>query len=211
MSFNISYGPDMRYLRSKSVPRKSDRMIQVDESFNRRFEKCGFKALAVLLSCTSDLSKRVGKAVDWLFESKQEANFESAVVKTAIALETLLGLEENEPLRRSLSERAAFVLSQEPVLRHTISKVVKGFYDLRSRVVHTGHRGPVSAGEDLLEGVDRLTLLLCLVFGSNSGLWPSVNSLRDWCERQRWGEPARDVSIPFPDRYRTNAIKLSLK
>ena len=37
----------------------------------------------------------------------------AAIVKTAIALEALLIAKESEPLTRSLSERAAFLLSHD--------------------------------------------------------------------------------------------------
>src|SRR5688572_12036648 len=111
-------------------------------------------------------------SLDWLFESRLEPQLEASVVRTAIALESLLIFDKSESLARSLSERAAFILSPHPDRRREISRIVKRFYDARSRVVHGSHKKAKHLTPSLVESVDRLSMLLCLVIGTNQELWP---------------------------------------
>lgn len=204
-------GPEFRYLRSRSRSVPTAQGIQVGERFCRRFSRCGFFNLYQYCLSPGDLQKRVKSSLDWLFESRREPRLPASVVKTAIALESLLIFSESESLARSLSERAAFVLSSSPETRQQISKIVKRFYNARSSVVHGGRRKLRDLSPSLIEAVDRLSVLLYLTIGMNPQLWSSAEDLRGWCEMQRWGEPSTEVEVPYPHTYLKNAIALSQK
>ena len=204
-------GREFRYLRSRSRRAVAAKGICIDERFSRRFARCGFHKLYEYSLCDSDLAKRVSSSLDWLFESRREPRLSASVVKTAIALESLLILSESEALARSLSERAAFILTSSPDTRQRISSIVKQFYDVRSGVVHGGRKKRRQLTPSLVEAVDRLSVLLCLMIAVNSSIWPSVEELRKWCEGQRWGVPSTEVNVPFPQTYLKNAIALSQK
>lgn len=204
-------GSAFQYLRSRSRLVPSAQGIQVDERFCRRFSRCGFFNLYRYCLSPGDLQNRVKSSLNWLFESRREPSLSASVVKTAIALESLLIFSESETLARSLSERAAFVLSSSPETRLQISKIVKRFYDARSGVVHGSRKKVRNLSQSLVEAVDRLSVLLYLTIGMNPQLWKSVDGLRDWCEMQRWGEPSTEVKVPYPHTYLKNAIELSQK
>jgi hypothetical protein len=207
-TFDLTIGPECYHLRSRLRPETEVRGLTLDERTRRRFERCGFPALASLCVAGLRISPRASAAVHWLAESRQEPLLTAAVVKTAIALETLLLFNDTEPLAKSLSERSAFILSCDPTARLEISKIVRRFYEARSRVVHGSRRQGTEDLAALLEGLDRLTTLLCLVLAANRDKWPSHESVREWCEGQRWGPPATDIAVPFPGLYLTRALAL---
>lgn len=202
---------ELRFLRSRQKAAPSVQGIRIDERFRKRFFKCGFHNLVGQHLSGNNLAKRVLTSLDWLFESRLEPKLPASVVKTCVALESLLIFSETESLARSLSERAAFILSPAPSTRREISDVVKRFYEARSGVVHGGRKKAKKLTPGLAESVDRLAVLLCLVVGSNYDLWPSPDALREWCEDQRWGKPSIEVNIPFSVAYLNNAIMLSRK
>lgn len=206
-SFMIS--PGFRFLRSRARPAPAAQGVLIDERFCKRFSRCGFNTLADYMQSRTDIAKRVSRSLDWLFDSRTEPRLEAAVVKTSIALESLLIFSESESLAQSLSERAAFALSSNPDRRHLISRILKRFYDARSGVVHGTQKKVKKLTPTLLETVDRLAILLCLIIAANSRLWQSADALRQWCEGQRWGEPSREVQIPFRGSYLRNALALS--
>jgi hypothetical protein len=208
---DFAYDPRFRFLRSRSRPTPAVRGIQIDQRFRRRFLRCGFHHLVQHRARHNSLTKRVLTSLDWLYESRLEPRLEASVVRTAVALESLLIFSESESLARALSERAAFILSPSPATRREISRIIKRFYDARSGIVHGSRKKAKKLTPTLAESVDRLSVLLCLVIGSNHELWPSDNTLREWCEDQRWGEPSADVHIPFTRTYLNNVIELGQK
>ena len=207
---DITIGRGFRYLRSKSRVQPVLKGITVDASFCKRFASCGFAELARFCVCNTDVALHVRTAIDWLFESRKEARIDAAIIKTAIALESLLILNESEPLAQSLSERAAFMLTSDPSQRRQISRIFRRFYEARSAVVHGSRRTKKFVRSGLLEGIDRLSLLLCLLLASNQDKWGSTESLREWCEGERWGTPSAPKS-QFPKSYLKRAIALCSK
>ena len=205
--FDVTIGRRFYYLRSKSRPQPILRGIIVDGQFCKRFQTCGFTQLAGLCLCGSDVAFRVRTAIDWLFESRQEPLLTAAIVKTSIALESLLVFSESEPLTQSLSERAAFILTSDSDQRREVSRALKRFYEARSGLVHGSRKKMRLLTTSLVEGVDRLAVLACLLFASNHHKLDSAESLREWCEGQRWGVPSR-LSMPFSKAYLTKAIAL---
>jgi hypothetical protein len=200
---------DMKFIRSRSQRRSKSEGILVNKQFHNRFTKSGFVELYQYCQTQSDLARRVQTSADWLLESRREPRLNASVVKTAIALESLLIFAESESLARSLSERAAFILTPIPAMRHSIARIISRFYDARSGVVHGSKKKAKRLSASLVESVDRISLLLYLVISTNQKLWPNVDTLRAWCEEQRWGAPSSNVIVPFSRSYLKNAIALS--
>ena len=203
-------GPQFYFLRSKARPVSSGHGIDIDQKFCNRFSKTGFPGLYDYCLGSNDISKRVSASLDWLFESRKEPRLSAAVVKTSIALESLLIFSESESLARSLSERVAFILSNVPDIRQEISKVIKQFYNVRSGIVHGSKKKLRKLNDSLLEGVDRLTVLLYLTISANLEIWSSVEELRKWCEMERWSHPST-ITTPYSQTYLRNALRLSQK
>lgn len=204
-------GPEFRYLRSNTNPAPQLPGIKLDEKMCRRFKKCGFPALYAACLRSQGLNQRVKSSLDWLFESRLEPHLSASVVKTAIALESLLIFSESEPLARSLCERMAFILTSVPQERERLSKIVKEFYNVRSGVVHGNEKKMRKLTPELVESMDRLILLVYLVMAANPSVWTSVKDLQSWCERQRWGNPATDITIPYSRTYLNKAMQLAEK
>lgn len=198
-----------RFLRSRAKPEPSSQGIDIDNRFGNRFIKCGFDRLAEYIQTRSEIANRLTLSQEWLFDSRTEPRLSASVVKTAIALESLLIFSESESLAQTLSERAAFILSSSPARRQLISRIIKRFYDARSGVVHGSQKKAKKLTPLLVEIVDRLAIMLHLVLAANASMWPSTDSLREWCELERWGEPSTKVKIPFPDLYLRNTVQMS--
>jgi hypothetical protein len=75
-------------------------------------------------------------------------------------------------------------------MRRRVSRAVKDFYAARSAVVHGRGRRSGQISEELIEGADRLVMLLCLTIAANGMLWNSIDRIIEWCEGERWGDPA---------------------
>ncbi len=205
---DIIIGSQIQYISSKLKGAKPPDGISITERFKNRFIKCGFPRLYDYCQVKGDLSKRVISSMDWLFESRREPSMHASVVKTSIALETLLIFAESEPLGRSLSERVAYILSSDPGVRKRLSKMVLEFYNARSSIVHGNTRR--IADNSLIEAIERIFVLIYLTISYNSNLWPSVKEFRKWFEMQRWGYPSSQVNRPFPKHYLKNALELYL-
>jgi hypothetical protein len=206
--FHFSFSPDFYSINSKIHSSPDCKGIIIDDRFQNRFFSCGFNTIVDYLRQKNDIGIRLSQSIDWLFESRTEPRLQAAVVKTATALESLLLFNETESIGRSLSERIAFIISSDPIKRRQIDKIIKDFYNFRSGVVHGNQRKIDKYSPMLLESVDRIAIMVCLVIAANSTLWTSMEALKDWCETQRWGVPSI-VNIPFPVLYLDKAMNLS--
>lgn len=210
-AFDLTIGRGFRYLRSKSRRQHQGDGILIDSTFVNRFNRCGFPALHSVCVDNTGMSDRMRLVVGWLYESHQEPHLPAALVKTAIALESLLIFSESESLAKTLAERAAFILSPDPAVRETIARIVKQFYEARSGVVHGSQKKARKLTLHLVEGMDRLALLLCLVIARNISQWSSKEALQSWCEKERWGSPSSSVQMPVSPSYLKKAINICLK
>jgi hypothetical protein len=195
---DLTIGPEFNYLRSRSKRELVIRAVTVDQRFERRFRRLGLDTLVSASIKTDQLGKRIWQAAQWLLESRMDSSAPAAVIKTSIALESLLGASDNEPLRATLSERSAFLLSDDPRLRAKASKLVRDFYDVRSRIVHGGQKIQLTQSIRLLEAVDRLVFLLMITIADNVGSFGSFDALKKWVDDQRWGQNMR-ITRPFRD------------
>lgn len=210
-SIDVTVGRNFYYLRSSQTRVATVRGLEIDGRFVRRFNRCGFPKLLEESVSIGKVALRLDTASRWFFESRLEPSDSAAFVKTAIALESLLILDESEPLRRTLSERAAFLLSEDPKTRRVVGKLVKSLYDIRSKVVHGSAQADKDGSRSLLEGGDRLVLLLLLTVAANKASLPSMEKVCEWCDLKKWGEDAPKLGRPFPKRYLTGALNLAYK
>jgi hypothetical protein len=208
--FDFIVNPDFK-INSNTCKIPARKGIIIDERFKNRFSDCGFTNLFSYLQSDLKIAERVNNSIGWLFASRIEPDLEASVVKSSIALETLLIFSESESLARSLSERAAFILSSNPAKRQQISKIIKNFYNVRSGIVHGNKDKLNKISPMLLESVDRFLIMLYVLIAKNNQIWKTSDSLRDWCETQRWGEPSKEIKCPFSRSYLNRAIKLGLQ
>lgn len=208
---NLIIGPKFQYLRSRSRPAPTAEGIIIDGRFRKRFLRSGLDRLLVFFQGNSEIVNRVLHSLEWLYDSRTEPQMAASIVKSSIALESLLVFSQSESLAQSLSERVSFILSQDPSIRKETSRIIKRFYDVRSGIVHGSRKKGKMPTPSFLDAIDRFILLLYLIIASNASRWTSTDSLREWCESQRWGYPATDIVIPFPKFYLKNAVEMALK
>lgn len=186
---DFTIGPAFRYLSASSRREATVRGVTVDKAFATRFKRLGLDVLVAQANEDTTLGRRLYQSLVWLFESRLEHSPDAALVKAAISYEALLGGSEGEPLRRTLSERAAFLLGNDPGSRSEIANAVKAFYDSRSRVVHGAIKRRVRGSPILqLEAAERILFLALIVLAANAQEFSSENALQDWVEQQRWGQ-----------------------
>jgi hypothetical protein len=149
-----------------------------------RFRRAGFPPLYEFASSAGELCARCAAALRWLIESRFDPSPLSALVKTSIALESLLVIGR-EPPTRALGERAAYLLADAPDGRQAVSKAMSRFYEVRGSIVHGQRVGP--GAEDALEFADRIVVLLLLVVAAQSPKWMTANDVQAYTDRLRWG------------------------
>lgn len=200
-------GPRLEALSSKTTPTPPGGGLRTDSGLVKRIRATGLTSVYKACGQSSETRDRIRLSLGWLFESRCEPRFEVAVVKTAIALESLLVLSESESLSRVLSERTAFLLSDLPAERERVSVLIKSFYDARSGIVHGGKKKKKALKLHSLDAVDRLIALVLSVISAGISIWPSTEALRRWCEAERWGPPQK-IARPFSKKYLRNALDL---
>jgi hypothetical protein len=181
---------------------------------NRRLAKT-FNSLefAKLLkhSKRPEIEARVVASLGWLFQSRTEVDLAAAVVKTAIACETLLVFSESESLAQTLSERIAFIVGRTPSERQVLSRTIKRFYEVRSGVVHGSKRKRKHLSYEMLELVDRLVLAAALTIRNTRNSWVTSEEVRLWCEDQRWGKNTFSQQLSVPNRFLNRMCKEAIK
>lgn len=209
IDFDLLIGPSFNPIKTKSQKQYLYEGIQINNQFNGRFNSNSFVELTRYCLSDLEISARTLKALNWLLESRQEPSIDAAIVKTSIALESLLTFSDTESLTRSLSERSAYLLSSSSQTRIRISQIIKNFYGVRSGIVHGGRKKTESISTKLIESVDRIVLLICLILALNKQKWPSKDALQEWCELQKWGNSDDPIFTGFLRRRLTMAIRLA--
>ena len=204
---DLTIGKDFYYLRTNIKQISIPKGIQIDDIFISRYQKCGLNELENVCFIDGEIHKRIEKSVKWLFESRTEPLLKSAIVKTAISMESLLIFDDNESLANSLSERIALILTDDSDLRKKISQHVKKFYNARSGIVHGGKKKLKHVSPNLLEGIDRILILLYLIIIHNIEKWNTDEKLKIWLENEKFGIPDSNKTVPFSKNYITNAMK----
>jgi len=204
---DLTIGKNFYYLRTNINQISIPKGIQIDDIFISRYRRCGFNELENVCFIEGEIHKRIKKSVEWLFESRTEPLLDSAIVKTTISMESLLIFDANESLANALSERIALILTDDPDLRKKISRHVKRFYNARSGIVHGGRRKLELRSQNLLEGIDRILILLHLIIIHNIEKWDTVEKLKIWLENEKFGFPDNNKVVPFSKKYITDAMK----
>lgn len=204
---DIVIGPQTQGVSSRSEGTKKFGGIKINARFKNRFENFGFGELYDYCRLGGDLGKRLTESATWLFESRMEPSEHAAVLKTSIALETLLIFADSEPLGRCLAERLAFILSSDPEVRQQLGHIVLKFYDARSAIIHGHRKKPASTS--VSESLDQLLILTYLTVSHNKDIWGSIQQFRAWLDSQRWGLKGKDVRRPFSAKYLKNAMAIA--
>jgi len=200
-------GPRLEVLRSKTMPTPRGGGFHINSALAKRVYSTGLASVYTACFQSGETHNRLRLALRWLFESRCEPRFEAAIVKTSIALESLLALSESESLSRTLSERMAFLLSELPAERERIYALFKSFYDTRSKIVHGSKKKKNAFKTNMLDAVDRLIALALSVISSGISSWPSIEDWRQWCEAERWGAPQK-INRPYAKVFVKNALNL---
>ena len=192
---------------STSQTRQVPTGLSVGHKANRRLKKNGFQTLYEVVTSTSKLAERIERALNWLLQSRTDRSASSAIVKTATAMETLVVIG-HEPTRRALSERSAYLLSDDPKVRLQISRTVQSFYSMRGSIVHG--KAPADSNDLIrtLEFGDRMVVLISLVLAANGNTWSNADDMRRYCDSVRWGETP-SCSRPWSRRYLNTALDRS--
>lgn len=108
------------------------------------------------------------------------------LVKLMVSLETLLLVDENEPIAANLSERTAMLVAHDYQTRKERVQFVKDMYRKRSGIIHHGRKG---IAEDELQQLTFLTQEVIVAFLKNSRRWKldSKESLQEWFLREKLG------------------------
>jgi len=207
---DLLMGQRFEVLSSSSKRTRELKGLVIDETFIDRFKKLGIEAIVQAATEPTQTGTRVREGLNWLFESRLEPHVPAAIVKTTIALESMLGGDAKEPLRQTLSERSAFLLSAEPAMRKQVSQCIKQFYDIRSAVVHGSGKSKPKAIDRTLETIDRLTLCILSTLSANHAQLNSFEAMRIWCEECRWGT-STEIKRPVSTSILRHAIAYSAK
>lgn len=81
---------------------------------------------------------RIATAAEWLFDAAHVPESATTFVQTAIAYEALYGGGKSEPVVETLANRLAYALGKSPQFRESLRQWFTDFYDIRSKVVHSG-------------------------------------------------------------------------
>jgi len=107
------------------------------------------------------------------------------LVKTFVALESLLLLDPHEPIQNNIAERMAYILGKDYLSRKEIKRFIKDMYELRSNVVHRGFTY-VSVGEiKELTFLVRMAIITIISKKDRLGLRTQQN-FYEWFEKKKF-------------------------
>jgi hypothetical protein len=109
--------------------------------------------------------QRILTAVKWAGKSAAEENTENAFLFSAVALESLiLGVKKSsdQQLSFKLRLRVSYLLGNNPEARAKISNIVKGLYNLRSGMVHSGKTQVPQIDLDYVRQITNTCVILIL-------------------------------------------------
>ena len=178
--------------------------LAIDAKVAARYKRAGFGALYDFAITNVELASRIRAALGWLVESRTDASPDSALVKTSTGLESLLVIGR-EPPTRAVTERAAYLLTDDPETRQHVSKAAHRFYQIRGNIVHGKRVSSAAAVESALEFGDRAVVLLCLVIAAQVPAWKAAADVQGYADRVRWGY-APTCKRPWPTRQLHNAL-----
>ena len=108
------------------------------------------------------------------------------LVKLTVALESLLILDESEPVASTLADRTALLLGKKYSDRKAIFEFVKRMYRRRSGVVHHGGKGILEGELRQLTSLVQSVIITLLKNVERERL-SSIESLQEWFLRKKLG------------------------
>ena len=138
----------------------------------------------------NELELRLKRAACWLGEAIADSDPVSAFLRFTIGLEILLvRKDETETITGALSERLAFILSNDSAKRRKIWEKTKELYGKRSRIVHSGN-SEVDPGD--LRQIRHFALICFMKLLKKSSELTSISQLIRFCEDKKF-ETAKDT------------------
>jgi hypothetical protein len=129
------------------------------------------------------LSRIVGRAVRWVGRGMRESEVPEKVMHFAVALESLLLLQdENRQIRTKFARRLAVLLSSEPETQCNISTRLKELYTTRCKVVHDGITDVPASEVDHLEYFARKALIK---IAGHLHEWKTHKEFVEWAKHQQ--------------------------
>jgi len=133
-SFNLMEGLEIK----KPLP-QFEKSKNPEQILRRKFEK-----IRVILNSNDDYAERIKASSLWYFEGYYTENDTFKFIFYTIAVESLLGLEEEEkvkknihiPLTERLSNRCGFSMGKSLKEKEKIKNEFTDIYEIRSRIVH---------------------------------------------------------------------------
>lgn len=116
---------------------------QVTNEVLSALRKKGFDRLALSLfeAAENTLGERVARGLGWLTRARQSENRAERYLYIFTALETLLTRDEKSaPIIETIARSAAVLLTNDMSERVNVAKWLRKAYEVRSQLVHAGHR-----------------------------------------------------------------------
>ena len=124
---------------------------------------CAFDRVESLLEKSrNDVDELLLTAVRWAGRATVATTREEAFLLFAIALECLVLPTEKDELRYRLSQRVARLCGEDMDQRLELAKRTKKLYDVRSKIVHSGHYEVTEDERDEIQIATRVVILRLL-------------------------------------------------
>jgi hypothetical protein len=160
----------------------------VDERVVKEIFLSDNKRLLTCISNTGDIDRKLFNSVSWFGKAVNAESEEDQFLFFAIAIECLLvGDEKKSPnasqgsITQKMSERAAFLISDEFGERKKAEAEVKSLYDIRSKIVHGG---AAATYVDVIR-IEKIARMLILKYAQMD--FQSSEQFLEWITAKRYG------------------------
>ena len=168
------------------------------------FNELGLGRLGNILSKEpgerAPLEKSCLNAITWASRGLQDEVPDSSLLKLCVAMESLLLSRGAEPYGKTMGERAAFLLGQDPEARVQIADQVAEIYKARSAVAHEGHSARVEEQLGPARFYATRSILMFLRRKWEHG-WQCLEDFSAWCDKLRFGVPEAWSPIAWAGEY----------
>lgn len=133
----------------------------------------------------NDPDEKVKRAIEWCGRSLKETSNADAYIQATIALESLL-LGNNEAKERNISERAAFLRSDDMPTRISTEDYFQRAYRSRNWIVHNGERDISFKTLRYYQEQVIEVLFAFLHHWLDLQSWSNFGSFKNWIQQQRY-------------------------
>lgn len=134
---------------------------KVDTDFEARFHNEEFQARlnSVLVPKPNSLGERLGNALGWCTRGRQANDNSERLLYFFTAIESLLSEKSGfAPVADSIARYISVILSEKIEGRERTYREVKKLYELRSQLVHRGHRNAHWLNANNIQNICETTL-----------------------------------------------------